>query len=208
MTLGQEIKVIGNWFVIHFTENPGMAFGMEFAGDNGKLFLTLFRVIAAIFILFYLYRLAQKGVHLLLLVSISMIFAGAVGNILDSVFYGVLFNQSTFFETAKFLPGEGGYAPLFYGSVVDMLYFPIIKGQYPSWLPFLGSQEFIFFRPVFNLADSSITIGVLILISFQHKFFKGQYKKTETEQADIPDETEGESINIEQESVSSESEVV
>lgn len=172
MTLGQEYKVLGDWFIIHFTENYGMAFGLEFAGEKGKLFLTLFRIVAAIFIIFYLYRLTQRREHPLFIVSISMIFAGAVGNIIDSVFYGLLFSNSTFFEPATFLPVAGGYDALFHGRVVDMLYFPIIKGNWPSWFPFWGGQDFIFFRPVFNIADSSISIGVFILIVFQRKFFK------------------------------------
>jgi signal peptidase II len=172
MTLGQEFKVLGDWFIIHFTENYGMAFGLEFAGENGKLFLTLFRIVAAVFIFIYLYRLTQREEHPLLIVSIAMIFAGAVGNIIDSVFYGVLFSNSTFFEPATFLPAAGGYDALFHGRVVDMLYFPIIKGNWPSWFPFWGGQDFIFFRPVFNIADSSISIGVFILIIFQRKFFK------------------------------------
>lgn len=171
MTLGQEFRVLGNWFVIHFTENPGMAFGFEFAGDYGKLFLTLFRIIASVFITLYLYRLTRRQEHPLLLVSVSMILAGAIGNIIDSVFYGMLFGPSTFFEPAQFLPEAGGYAPVFYGKVVDMLYFPIIRGHYPDWFPFWGSSDFIFFRPVFNIADSSITIGVGIMIAFQKKFF-------------------------------------
>jgi signal peptidase II len=175
MTLGQEYKVLGDWFIIHFTENYGMAFGLEFAGENGKLFLTLFRILAAIFIIIYLYRLTQRREHPLFIVSISMIFAGAVGNIIDSVFYGLLFSNSTFFEPATFLPAAGGYDALFHGRVVDMLYFPIIKGNWPSWFPFWGGQDFIFFRPVFNIADSSISIGVFILIIFQRKFFKEQH---------------------------------
>lgn len=195
MTIGQDFKVLGNWFIIHFTENPGMAFGFEFAGDYGKLFLTLFRIVAAIFISIYLYRLTLHREHPLLLVSISMILAGAIGNIIDSVFYGMLFGPSTFFESAQFLPEAGGYAPVFYGKVVDMLYFPIIRGHYPDWFPFWGSNEFIFFRPVFNIADSSITIGVFILILFQKKFFKKQHqeKATDSEEQEInPMDTEKE----------------
>ncbi|NLN96320.1 MAG: lipoprotein signal peptidase [Bacteroidales bacterium] len=190
MTIGQEIKVIGNWFRIHFTENPGMAFGMELSGENGKLVLTLFRIIAAILIFIYLYRLTKKDSHPLLLISISMILAGAIGNIIDSMFYGVLFNESTFYEPAKLLSAEEGYAPLFHGHVVDMLYFPILKGQYPSWVPLLGSKEFIFFRPVFNLADSSITIGVFILILCQSKCYKSKDKESIPAQSDIPEETD------------------
>jgi len=174
MTLGQEFKVLGDWFLIHFTENYGMAFGFEFAGENGKLVLTLFRLVAAVFIFIYLYRLTKHQEHWLLIVSVSLIFAGAVGNIIDSVFYGLLFSNSTFFEAAKFLPENGGYATLFHGRVVDMFYFPIIKGTYPSWFPFWGGQDFIFFRPVFNVADSSITIGVAILLAFQKRFFKAK----------------------------------
>jgi signal peptidase II len=172
MTLGQEFRVFGDWFLIHFTENYGMAFGLEFAGENGKLFLTLFRIVAAVLIAVYLFHLTRRREHPLLLLSISLIFAGAVGNIIDSTFYGLLFSASTFFEAAQFLPEGGGYASLFHGRVVDMLYFPIIKGSYPQWFPFWGGQEFIFFRPVFNIADSSITTGVFILIIFQKKFFK------------------------------------
>jgi len=176
MSLGQEFKVLGDWFIIHFTENYGMAFGLEFAGEKGKLFLTLFRIVAAIFIIIYLYRLTKRREHPLLIVSIAMIFAGAVGNIIDSTFYGLLFSASTFFEPAQFLPESGGYDALFHGRVVDMLYFPIIKGNWPSWFPFWGGQDFIFFRPVFNIADSSISIGVFILIIFQRKFFKEQHQ--------------------------------
>lgn len=172
MTLGQEFSVLGNWFLIHFTENYGMAFGLEFAGERGKLFLTLFRIFASVLIALYLYHLVKRKEHPLLIVSISLIFAGAVGNIIDSVFYGVIFSASTFFEAAEFLPEAGGYAALFHGKVVDMLYFPLIKGAYPSWFPFWGGQDFIFFRPVFNIADSAITTGVFILIIFQRKFFR------------------------------------
>lgn len=177
MTLAQEFRVLGDWFIIHFTENYGMAFGLEFGGENGKLILTLFRIVAATFILVYLYRLTKRHEHTLLILSISLIFAGAVGNIIDSVFYGLLFSSSTFFEAAQFLPEDGGYATLFHGRVVDMFYFPIIKGNYPSWFPFWGGQDFIFFRPVFNVADSSISIGVFILIIFQRKFFKEPQKE-------------------------------
>jgi signal peptidase II len=197
MTLAQEFKVLGDWFIIHFTENYGMAFGLEFAGESGKLILTLFRIIAASLLLIYLYRLTQRREHTLLIFSITLIFSGAVGNIIDSVFYGMLFSSSTFFEPAVFLPEGGGYASIFHGRVVDMFYFPIIRGHYPDWFPFWGGQDFIFFRPVFNVADSSISIGVLILLIFQRKFFKENQEdstsselKEETQEPIIQDQTE------------------
>lgn len=172
MYLGQEIQVFRDWFIIHFTENNGMAFGMEFAGESGKLFLTFFRIVAAVFIGYYLYRLTRQKAHPGLILCISLIFAGAFGNIIDSVSYGLLFSESSYFHPAVLLPPDGGYSSLFHGKVVDMLYFPIIKGEMPSWLPFMKSREFIFFRPVFNLADSSITTGVIALIIFQKRFFR------------------------------------
>jgi signal peptidase II len=172
MTLGQEFRVLGDWFIIHFTENYGMAFGLEFAGEKGKLILTLFRIVASVFIFIYLFHLVKRKEHPLMIISISMIFAGAMGNIIDSVFYGLLFSASTFFEAAQFLPENGGYDSIFHGRVVDMLYFPMIKGTWPSWFPWWGGNEFIFFRPVFNIADSAITTGVFILLVFQKKFFK------------------------------------
>jgi signal peptidase II len=172
MCLGQEIHVSGNWFILHFTENNGMAFGMEFAGESGKLFLTFFRIVAACVIGYYIFRLTRQKAHPGLIICISLIFAGAFGNIIDSVSYGLLFDESTYFHPAALLPPDGGYSSLFHGKVVDMLYFPIIRGEMPSWLPFMKSKEFIFFRPVFNIADSSITVGVTALILFQRRFFR------------------------------------
>lgn len=172
MQLGEEISVFGNWFIIHFTENYGMAFGMEFGGEWGKILLTVLRIIACIGIGWYIYYLSKKKAHIGLILSISLILAGALGNIIDSVFYGVLFSDSMF-QTAQFLPTEGGYASLWHGRVVDMFYFPIIEGHFPQWFPVWGGEHFLFFRPVFNIADSSITIGVVIILLFQKKFFKG-----------------------------------
>lgn len=172
MTLGEEIHVLGDWFILHFTENEGMAFGMSFGGDTGKLLLSIFRIIAIIIIGSYIIRISRKKANTGLIISLSLIFAGALGNIIDSAFYGILFSKSSFHEVALLFPSEGGYNNFLYGKVVDMLYFPLIKGYYPSWIPFWGGNDFIFFRPVFNIADSSITIGVLILILFQKKFFK------------------------------------
>lgn len=171
MFLGQEFAILGNWFIIHFTENPGMAFGIELGGDSGKLFLSIFRIIAVIGITWYLFDLVKKKAHPGFIFSISLILAGAIGNIIDSTFYGLLFSESTFYQVASFMP-EKGYADLLKGNVVDMLYFPIIKGHFPDWFPLWKNEEFIFFRPVFNIADSSITIGVIIILLFQKKFFK------------------------------------
>jgi len=172
MTLGEEINVLGNWFIIHFTENEGMAFGMRFGGDSGKLILSIFRIIAIIAIGWYLLKITKRKENPGLIFSMSLIFAGALGNIIDSAFYGMIFSESKFHEVAMLYPTEGGYSSFLHGKVVDMLYFPVLKGFYPQWFPFWGGQDFIFFRPVFNIADSSITTGVLILIFFQKKFFK------------------------------------
>jgi signal peptidase II len=172
MTIGQEISVMGDWFIVHFTENEGMAFGMRFGGDSGKLLLSIFRIIAVIAIGWYLVRIIRRNENAGLIISMSLIFAGALGNILDSAFYGLIFSESTFHQVAELFPPAGGYSSFLHGKVVDMLYFPVLKGFYPTWFPFWGGTDFIFFRPVFNIADSSITVGVFILIFFQKKFFK------------------------------------
>ncbi len=172
MTLGQSFSVVGEWFRIYFIENNGMAFGMQFGGLAGKLFLTLFRLVLAGFIIYYLNKLIKrKETPWGVIVGVSLILIGAAGNIFDSVFYGLIFSESTFTQTATLLPQGGGYAPLFFGKVVDMLYFPIIQTTLPEWIPFKGGEQFIFFRPIFNIADSCITIGVFYLILFQRKFF-------------------------------------
>ncbi|HRY33964.1 MAG TPA: lipoprotein signal peptidase [Bacteroidales bacterium] len=185
MILGEEIPVFGNWFILHFTENRGMAFGMEFGGESGKLILSLFRIVAVGFIAWYLYTLIKKQAGSGLIICISLVFAGALGNIIDSAFYGMLFSDS-FFHPARFLPPERGYDTFLHGKVVDMFYFPIIQTTLPSWLPFWGGREFLFFRPVFNIADSSISVGVILLIIFQRKFFaKPEEKKTESQAEDL-----------------------
>ncbi|RLD62903.1 MAG: lipoprotein signal peptidase [Bacteroidetes bacterium] len=183
MFLGQEINIFGNWFIIHFTENNGMAFGYEFAGNFGKIFLSLFRIFAVALIAWYLHKLIKSKAPTIVIISISLIFAGAIGNIIDSAFYGIIFNESNY-QIASLFPEGGGYSSFLHGRVVDMLYFPIISGHFPDWFPLWGSQEFIFFRPIFNIADSSITIGVFTIILFQKKFFKDYTKNSVSEKSE------------------------
>ena len=167
MTLGQEFRIAGDWSFIHFIENDGMAFGMQFGGDYGKLFLSIFRIIAVILIAYYLYHINRHKTINGFIISMSLILAGAIGNIIDSAFYGLLFSESTYFELARFLPAEGGYSSILHGKVVDMFYFPVLQGNYPLWFPFWAGQDYIFFSPVFNIADSAITVGVILLLFFQ-----------------------------------------
>ncbi|MDZ4845647.1 MAG: lipoprotein signal peptidase [Chitinophagales bacterium] len=178
MYLGQEYFVFGDWFRIHFTENEGMAFGLTLGGDYGKIALSLFRIIAVLFIGVYLFHLLDKSTPKGLIASIALIFAGAMGNIIDSVFYGVVFSDSMS-KVATFLPEAGGYSSLFHGRVVDMIYFPFYQGYLPGWVPFWGDTYFIFFRPVFNIADVAITVGVFMIIIFQKRYFKEEDQEDE-----------------------------
>lgn len=188
MYIGQEYNVFGNWFIIHFTENEGMAFGMKFGGEYGKLILSLFRIVAVAAIGWYLYKLIKENADKLYIICMSLIFAGAVGNIIDSVFYGLIFSES-YFNIAQFMPAEGGYAGLLHGKVVDMFYFPLFSGYYPDWVPLWGGEDFLFFRPVFNIADSAISIGVVLLIIFQKRFFKKENDKKENTDTKVSDVT-------------------
>lgn len=172
MFIGQEFNVIGDWFIIHFTENNGMAFGLEFAGQYGKLFLSLFRICAVMGIAYGMHYLIKNNYPRGFIFSISLILAGAIGNIIDSTFYGIIFDYET----------------LFYGRVVDMFYFPVIQGYYPQWVPFWGGNEFIFFRPVFNLADASISSGVIVILLFQKKYFSENYTTSLHGDQDKPEE--------------------
>ncbi|HET6224994.1 MAG TPA: lipoprotein signal peptidase [Bacteroidia bacterium] len=181
-TLEHTVHVAGNWFIINFVENNGMAYGMELGGQFGKLALSSFRIIAVIVIFWYLLSLIKKKEDNLFIICIALIFAGALGNIIDSVFYGVLFSESTFIDTAKFLPAEGGYSSLLHGKVVDMFYFPIIEGHFPDWVPYWGTERFVFFQPVFNFADASITVGVAIIVLYQRRFFGKKKQVTEEEE--------------------------
>lgn len=178
MTIGQEI-LITDWFIIHFTENNGMAFGFEFAGEWGKLALSIFRILAVIAIFVYLVILSRKKTRTGAIFGLSMIMAGALGNIIDSAFYGLIFSASSYHNVAAFLPEAGGYASFLHGKVVDMFYFPLLilnQAEAPAWIPdfiFGNDGYFIFFRPVFNIADAAITTGVLWLILFERNFLKG-----------------------------------
>ena len=171
MTIGESIPVLGNWFQIFFIENPGMAFGMQFGGSFGKIALTLLRIALVTFLIIYVRRLLKRGeTPTGVLIGISLVMVGALGNIVDSLFYGVIFGESSYGQVAEFFPEGGGYAPLFMGKVVDMLYFPIIDTTLPDWLPIWGGKDFLFFSPVFNFADTCISVGALYMIIFKWKY--------------------------------------
>lgn len=176
LMLSEDIPVFGDWFIIHFIENNGMAFGMELEGKWGKILLSLFRIVAICGIGWYLNDICKKKAPKGLILSIGLIFAGAMGNIIDSAFYGMIFNDS-YYQVASFLPEGGGYSSFLHGKVVDMLYFPLIDGNFPSWFPIWGGEHFVFFRPVFNIADSYITIGVALILLFHKKYFVEESKK-------------------------------
>ncbi len=174
--LGEELKVGGQeWFKLHFVENEGMAWGWKMGGDWGKIALTLFRLFAVIAGVFIIRDFIKKKNHPGFIICSALIFAGALGNLIDSMVYGLIFHESDPYlqNVAKLVPIGKGYAGFLHGKVVDMLYFPLIRNtHYPSWVPFWGGDEFEFFRPVFNIADASISIGVITILLFQNKFFK------------------------------------
>lgn len=162
--LGQEYRV-SDWFIIHFTENNGMAYGIELGGSWGKLVLSLFRIIAISAIGVYLFNISKSKKPIGYIISVALVFAGALGNIIDSAFYGVLFTES-YYQVAQFLPDAGGYAGYLHGKVVDMFYFPLLEGHFPEWFPIWSNEHFIFFRPVFNIADSAISVGIASVVLF------------------------------------------
>ncbi|GAA4319915.1 lipoprotein signal peptidase [Mucilaginibacter gynuensis] len=172
MYLGEEIKFLGNRGMLHYTENNGMAFGMELGGEIGKLVLTLFRIVAVIAIGYGLVHLIKHKYHRGLIMNVALILAGAVGNIIDSTFYGVIYK----------------YAPLFHGRVVDMFYFPLISGHFPKWFPVWGGEDFVFFRPVFNLADSAISVGVILILIYQKRYFKQEEPEVSSPNSEVVEE--------------------
>ena len=176
MTLGESIPVFGDWFQICFVENNGMAFGMQFGGVVGKILLTLFRVVLIGFIIYYIKKVLLKKTDTPagVLVGVSLVLVGAIGNVIDCLLYGQIFSASSYMMVSELFPSGGGYAPLMMGKVVDMFYFPIIDTTLPEWVPFWGGNEFVFFRPVFNFADSCISVAVIYMILFQRKFFASE----------------------------------
>ena len=182
MSIGQDFAVFGNWFLIHFVENPGMAFGWKFGGKAGKLFLSIFRLAAIAAFIWGIRALIRKRAPQGFIMCVSLILAGAIGNIIDSAFYGLIFDTGLTFDAAKgayvtYYEGISvfsldGYAPFLQGCVVDMLSFPIFDGFYPDWFPFVGGNRFVFFGPIFNIADSAVTIGIFSIIIFYWEYLK------------------------------------
>ncbi|MCE2962610.1 MAG: lipoprotein signal peptidase [Chitinophagales bacterium] len=170
--MGEEVMVIPTWFRLVFTENPGVAFGMEWGGTMGKYFLSVFRIIFSLVIAFFLYKSIQKKEHKGLLIAGVLILAGAVGNVIDGIFYGAIFSASSYHlsNVAEFVSFSQGYAPLLQGKVVDMFYFPLFDGVFPSWMPIYGGQPFSFFNAIFNVADACISVGLVLLLIFMRKY--------------------------------------
>ncbi len=173
-----------DWAKIYFIENDGMAFGLSFGGKLGKYMLSIFRIFLVGFLIYFLKLIINSKESFGLQISFALIIAGALGNIIDSAFYGMIFSESPYHSgAATFLPEGGGYAGFLQGKVVDMFYFPMIRSTFPNWFPFWGGEQFLFFRPVFNVADSAISIGVAIILIFYRSFFMSDKKKTESESA-------------------------
>jgi len=171
LEIGQEIHLLGNWGILHFIENNGMAFGMEMGGKTGKFILSIFRILAIFGIGWFLNSLIRKNSSPALILAVSAIMAGAIGNIIDSAFYGMIFSES-FSQPAILFPPGGGYSSFLQGRVVDMFYFPVINTHWPEWSPYKAGESFVFFRPIFNLPDSAITCGVLSIVLFQKRMFR------------------------------------
>ncbi len=171
---GESHAMLGSWFRLYFIENEGMAYGWKFGGEWGKMALTLFRLAAVIFGVFYISKIIKQKYHPGFIICAALIFSGALGNLIDSMFYGLIFEDSSMYtyNIAKMFPAHG-YAGFLHGKVVDMLYFPIIRNaHFPAWIPVWGGEDFEFFRPIFNIADASISTGIIAILVFQKRFFK------------------------------------
>jgi signal peptidase II len=193
--LNEHVNVIGEWFKLHFVENEGMAYGLSFGGETGKIILTLFRLAAVVFGVWYIWHIIQKKYHRGFIICVALIFSGALGNLIDSMFYGLIFEESIqgSLNVARMFP-EKGYAGFLHGKVVDMLYFPIVRNaHFPGWVPIWGGEEFEFFRPIFNLADMAISTGVIAMFVFQKRFFpepKNQQQSTVETNAIVNDDVQ------------------
>lgn len=188
--MGEHHWMLGKWFELHFVENKGMAWGWEFGGSFGKIFLTLFRLFAVFFGVYYIAKIVREKQNRGFIICVALIFAGAVGNLIDSLFYGLIFTESPehTLETAKLVSPGNGYGGFFHGKVVDMLHFPLIENaQWPQWVPWIGGDNFEFFGPVFNIADAAISVGVITILLFQNRFFNHKKVKTaETVETNAP----------------------
>lgn len=168
---GESVPVFGNWFYLHFIENPGMAFGLELGGVWGKYVLSIVRFLTVGLMIYLLRNYIKKGVSKGAILGLSLVVAGAIGNIIDGSIYGLIFSDSTYHEAAILFPEGGGYAGFLQGRVVDMLYFPLIDSHFPDWFPIWGGEPFQFFRPVFNIADTAVSIGVGLILIFKRNIF-------------------------------------
>lgn len=188
--LGHVTDVMGQkWFQLYFIENSGMAWGMEIGGSWGKIILTLFRLAAVTFGSWYLYKITKENYTKGFIICASLIYAGALGNLIDSMFYGLIFEESTYYHVAKMFPEGGGYGSFLHGKVVDMLYFPIIHTTFPTWMPLVGGKEFEFFSPIFNIADAAISVGVITLLIFQKKLLhKHEEAPVEEQKVELRDQ--------------------
>lgn len=182
--LNEHHQMIGSGFQLYFVENPGMAYGWKFGGNWGKMALTVFRMAAVVFGTWYLGKIVRDKYHKGFIICASLVYAGALGNLIDSSFYGLIFDKGMTFDPTinEYVNYAGlaafsktGYASFLHGNVVDMLYFPVLRGHFPSWMPFWGGEDFEFFRPIFNLADASISTGVISILVFQKRFFNHKH---------------------------------